>query len=189
MSAQKNMPNTLPNLKGLVCVGQFSDSYGVKGDIRLKTLTEKPETLKKFKTLFLGGEIKEICLTFLKSEKSGFVVSVSGIETPEAAKVLKGEKVYVSRDELTPLNAPDEYYHADLVGLDVKTKSGVRLGQVSGVHDFGAGEIIEIALKTPKKGLGNNLLVPFRGDVVSAINIEKGTMVIDPTGWLEEDGK
>lgn len=189
MPAPKNKPNAMSEPQGLVCVGQFSDSYGVRGDIRLKTFTETPAALKKFKVFFLGTELKPLNITFVKPIKSEFVVSVAGIETPEAAKALKGVKVFVSRDELAPLTGPDEYYHADLVGLAVKTKSGDRLGQVSGLHDFGAGEIIEIILDSPKKGVGKNLLVPFRGDVVGDINIEKGTMVIDPTGWLEEENK
>lgn len=182
------MPHASPEPKGWVCVGQFSDSYGVKGSIRLRPFTESPAALGKFKTLYLGPELKPLDITFEKSIKSELVVKVTGISTPEAAKALKGLKVFVSRDELTPLTGADEYYHADLVGLVVKTGGGTRLGQVSGLHNFGAGEIIEITLDSARKGVGKNLLVPFRGDVVGEIDLEKGTMVIDPAGWLEDEG-
>lgn len=173
--------------EGFVCVGQFSESHGVKGSIRLKTFTGVPAAVKKFKTFYIGPDLKAADLKAEASWKAGLVVKVSGVDTPEAAKALKGFMVYVPRDDLAPLTKPGEYYHADLVGLSVVTGKGEALGRVSGLHDFGAGEIVEIILDKPRKGVGKNLMLPFRESVVGDIDLKQGIMVVDPTGWLEEE--
>lgn len=169
--------------KGLTCVGRFSDPYGVKGGIRLKSFTARLETLKQYQAFFTkSGEI--LPLSFGQQLKDGFVVTLEGVTTPEAAKSWKGQEVFINKEELKTL-PPGEYYHADLVNLSVITMAGGRIGNITGINNFGAGDVIEIELDKPQKGLGKTLLVPFRGDVIKDVDLTKGVLIIDPEGWLE----
>lgn len=169
--------------KGPICVGRFSDPYGVKGGIRLKSFTERLENLRQYKTFFTkSGEA--LHLSFVKQLKDGFVVSLEGVTTPEEAKSWKGREVFIKREELKALPA-GEYYQADLVNLSVITVAGGRIGNITGINNFGAGDVIEIELDKPQKGVGKTLLVPFRGEVVKDIDLNKGILVINPEGWLE----
>jgi len=169
--------------KGLLCVGRFSDPYGVKGDIRLKSFTGHPESLKHYKAYYSApGEA--LHFSFGKQLKDGFVVSLEGVTTPEEAKRWKGREVFIKREELKAL-APGEYYQADLVNLSVITVAGERIGNITGINNFGAGDVIEIKLDKLQKGVGKTLLVPFRGEVVKDIDLNKGVLIIDPEGWLE----
>ena len=105
----------------------------------------------------------------------------SGIADREAAEALKGVRLYVSRQAL-PATNEDEFYHADLVGLPVDTKDGARLGTVAAVHNFGAGDIIEV-----RDEKGGELLLPFSDPVFPVVDIKGGRLVADPPAELLED--
>lgn len=169
--------------KGQVCVGRFSDPHGVKGGIRLKSLTARPETLKTFQVYF-GPSGEALDLSFGQKLKDGFVVTVDGITTPEDAKKLKGREVFIKKGQLKQLD-PGEFYQADLENLKVVTVAGQQIGKTVAINNFGAGDVIEIALDKAHKGVGKTLVVPFRGAVVTDVDLEKGTLTIDPDGWLE----
>ncbi|MCH8172711.1 MAG: 16S rRNA processing protein RimM [Proteobacteria bacterium] len=109
---------------------------------------------------------------------------LEGVKTPEQAKSWKGQEVFINKEELKTL-PPGEYYHADLVNLSVLTMAGERIGNITGINNFGAGDVIEIELDKPQKGLRKTLLVPFRGEVIKDIDLTKRVLIIDPEGWLE----
>jgi len=170
--------------KGLICVGRLSDPQGVRGGIRLQSFTERPETIKEFRAFFTR-EGETLYPSFGQQLKDGYVIMLEGVANPEEAKKWKGRELFVKRAEL---KAPGvgEYYHADLIDLSVKTTDGKRLGKVTGINNFGAGDVIEIALKVARKGVGKTLVVPFRAEVVKDVNLGAGTMLIDTEGWLED---
>ena len=169
-----------------VCIGQFSDPFGVKGEVRLKVFTQMPEGIQAYQNLFLGPEYTPVKVTPGRQLKDGVLAKVEGFETPEAAKGLKGRKLFVRHEHLLPLQE-GEFYHADLVGLVVKAKNGNVLGRLTAIHDFGAGTVIEITLVKPAKGVGQALMLPFRGEVVLDIGLEAGEIIVDADGWLEEE--
>jgi len=167
---------------GLICVGRISDPHGVRGGIRLQSFTERPEALKDFRAYFReDGEALK--LSFGKPLKDGYVITLAGVTTPEEAKKWKGCEVFIKRQEL---KAPGEgeYYHADLINMGVVTLAGERLGNVTGVNNFGAGDVIEISLDTSRKGVGKTLVIPFRGEVIKEVDLDRGVVIIDPEGWL-----
>lgn len=172
------------NPKGYVTVGRFSDPYGVTGGIRLKALTEAPSNLKRYKAFFSApGETCKV--SFGKALKDGFVVEIEGVESPEAAKAWKGKNLLVARDDL-PKADDNQFYYADLEGLTVVTAEGKTLGLVTAVGNFGAGDLIEVALDKPRKGVGKTLMLPFRNGVVLEVELEKRTITVDADGWLED---
>ena len=171
--------------KGQVCVGRFSDPHGVKGGIRLKSLTARLETVKTFQTWF-SADGEALNLSFSQKLKDGFVVALDGVTTPEDAKKWKGREVFVKRDQLKMLD-DGEFYQADLVNLSVVTLDGVRIGAVTAINNFGAGDLIDIALDKAHKGVGKTLVIPFRDAVVTEVDLKKGTLTINPEGWLEDE--
>lgn len=174
--------------KDFVCVGQFAGPHGLKGALVLKSFTEQPENIKTFRGLFLEGDFSALKVKFSNPSKGGFLVTLPGVSTPEEAVRFKGKKVFVPRADFKP-EAPGEFYLADLEGLKVTSADGETLGRAERVYEFGAGPVLEIALKKPLKDFGKSLMVPLRGNAISKIDLEAGAVTVDLTGWLEEGGK
>ena len=116
----------------------------------------------------------------MRPAKDHFVARLSGISDRDAASALANTKLYVPRERLPETAEPDEFYHADLLGLAVVDRIGNRLGTVVGIHNFGAGDLIEVRTE---KG-GKTELVPFNAIHVPAIDIAAGKIVVDPPQGL-----
>ncbi len=160
----------------LVLVGVFGAPQGVRGEIRVKSFTADPKAIGAYGPLADASRARVFTFERLRGLKDDMlVVKVKGLESLEAAAALTGVEIFARRDRLPP-PSKDEYYHADLVGLDAVTATGERLGCVAGVSNYGAGDILEI---TPKGG-GETLLVPFTKGVAPSIDFESGRIVIEP---------
>jgi 16S rRNA processing protein RimM len=123
----------------------------VKGEVKVKSFTQIPEDVFAYGPLRSAqGEIV-LTPTSWRLVKGGFAVLCPEVDTPEQAKALSGTELYVDRAEL-PEPDEDEYYFEDLIGLEVKTTDGKRMGRVLAVHDYGAGTMLEISGGTDKKG-------------------------------------
>ena len=99
-----------------------------------------------------------------------------GFGDRNAAERLANIKLYVPRDRLPEPEQADEFYHADLIGLAVVDRAGEKLGTVIAIHNFGAGDLIEVR---PDAG-GNTELVPFDATHVPAVDIAAGRIVVAP---------
>ena len=164
----------------LICVGQILGAHGVEGVLKIRPFTEKAENLKNYKPLLDHTGQKKFSFSFLSLHKGNWLAKLKGIKNREEAAVLKGEKLFVTRDQLKNLKK-DEYYHEDLIGSRVKEKEdGLDKGTIIAVHNFGASDILEI--KTPDE---KNILVPFIKDSIKAVNIEKGYVIIEKEFLLD----
>jgi len=112
----------------------------------------------------------------LRPAKGHLVARLSGVNDRSAAERLTNLKLYVPRDRLPPIEEDETYYHADLIGLAAVTPDGAALGTVTAIHNFGAGDVIEIA----PQGGGETLLVPFTDATVPKIDMAGGRMVVMP---------
>lgn len=165
-----------------VCVGAVAGAFGVRGEARLKSFCADPEAIGTYGPLEdESGRRFEIRLT--RPVKGGFAARLSGVATREAAEALRGTRLYAPRDRLPPL-PEDEFYHADLVGLDVVDTGGSPLGRVRAIHDHGAGDILEV--RGPG---GGELLLPFTEAVVPTVDVAAGRIVADPPPGLAETGE
>jgi 16S rRNA processing protein RimM len=159
-----------------VCVGAIAGAHGVRGAVRIKTFTEQPAALADYPGLAdeqgrpVRFKIKEVRADLL-------IAVVEGVNDREAARSLKGTRLYVPRDEL-PAAGEEEYYHADLVGLAVERIDGNALGTVKAMHDFGAGDILEVATKD------GTLMLPFTREAVPVVDIANRRLVVDPPAGL-----
>jgi 16S rRNA processing protein RimM len=109
------------------------------------------------------------------------VATLKGIATREDAERLNGLELYIAREKL-PATGEDEYYHADLIGLAAVTTADAPIGRVVAIHNFGAGDIIEIA---PPRG--STLLLPFTNAVVPTVDLAGGRVVIELPEEVEGD--
>ena len=118
-------------------------------------------------------------MTHVREAKGHLVATLKGIATREEAERLNGVELYVAREKL-PETSEDEYYHADLIGLAAVDAAGEPLGRVIAIHNFGAGDIIEIA---PPNGA--TMLLPFTNAVVPTVDLEGGRVVIELPDEIE----
>lgn len=169
-----------------VTVGEFGAPHGVKGAIRLRSFTEEPEAVFGLDGLVLGGDGKApVRLRKLRFEKGLFIVAVEGCSSREAAAQLAGREVRAPRESLAKADtARDEFYAADLVGLEVRDPAGKRLGTVESVDEYGAGPVIEVLLDTRMDNVGRHALVPFRRALVPDVNIAGGFITVDWDDWF-----
>jgi 16S rRNA processing protein RimM len=157
-----------------VCLGQIGAAHGVRGEVRLRSFTAEPDAIARYGPLETeDGRVFEI--ESLRPAKDHFVARLSGIADRNAAAALAKTKLYVPRERLPEPGEPDEFYHADLIGLVVLDRAGARFGVVVGVHNFGAGDLIEVK---PDAG-SKTELISFDAATVPQIDIAGGRLIVE----------
>ncbi len=165
----------------LICVGAVMGAFGVRGEVRLKSFCADPSAIENYSPLVTeSGQSYEVKL--VRSVKSGFGARLAGVQDKEAADALRGTRLYARRDDLPNL-PDDEYYHSDLIGLAVLDTGGAKLGKVTSVQDFGAGDILEVA----GKGLKEPAMLPFTLANVPTVDLATGKIIADPPEGLFPD--
>ena len=152
-----------------VALAAVAGAHGIKGEVRLKLFTESVAGLKAHKSVYIGGERREI--RDLRDANKTAIARLDGVSDRNAAEALRGQLVEVDRDALPPL-AEGEYYHADLIGMPCVDRQGAAIGTVVAVENYGAGDLLEVELDSGKKAL-----IPFRPGIA---DLEDGRIVLDP---------
>ena len=160
-----------------ICLGQIGAAHGVRGEVRLYSFTAEPAAIGKYGPLESDdGRVFEI--EDLRPAQNHFVARLAGITSRSAAEQLTNIKLYVPRERLPAPSEADEFYHADLVGLAVVDPAGKSLGTVVAIHNFGAGDLIEVR---PDRG-GDTELIPFDETNVPVVDVAAGRMVVERRG-------
>jgi 16S rRNA processing protein RimM len=144
----------------------------VRGAVKLWTFTEDPLAVKRYGALLTKDSARQFELTSAREGKGHLIAVLKGVTTREQAERLNGVELFVARGKL-PATDDNEYYHADLIGLAAVTTTDEPLGRVVAIHNFGAGDIIEIA---PPQGA--TMLLPFSNAVVPTVDLAGGRVVI-----------
>ena len=165
-----------------ICIARIGAAHGVRGAVKLWTFTDDPLAVKRYGPLTTRDGARQFEVTQAREAKDHLVATLKGIATREEAERLNGIELYVARDQL-PATDEDEYYHADLIGLAAVNAANEPLGRVIAIHNFGAGDIIEIA---PLQG--TSLLLPFTNAVVPTVDLAAGRVVIELPDEIEGDG-
>lgn len=164
-----------------ICVGAIAGSFGVQGEVRLKSFCADPEAIADYGPLWTEDGARSFNVKLTRANVSGGLgVRLSGVVTKEQADALKGTQLFADRDRLPSL-PDDEFYHADLIGLSAQDTGGVTLGTVRAVHNHGAGDMLEIL----GPGMKSPLLVPFTLAVVPTVDLAAGRIVVDMPEGLE----
>jgi 16S rRNA processing protein RimM len=163
-----------------ICLGQIGAPHGVRGEVRLHSFTSDPHAIAQYGPLHTeDGRIVQIAelRPAKSSEKHHFVARLAGIRDRDAAERLTNAKLYVARERLPQIEAADEFYHADLIGLAAVDRGGRELGTVVAIHNFGAGDLIEVK---PDAG-GKTELIAFNEINVPKVDLRAGRIVIEPS--------
>src|SRR6202040_4294190 len=156
-----------------ICLGQIGAAHGVRGEVRLYSFTADPEAIAGYGPLETeDGRVVRI--ESLRRAKNHFVAQLAGVSDRGAAEQLTNVKLYVLRERLPAPGQPDEFYHADLIGLAVVDRTGEKLGTVVALHNFGAGDLIEVR---PSDGHTAPLL-PFDGATEPVVDLAAGRLVV-----------
>jgi 16S rRNA processing protein RimM len=164
-----------------ICIARIGAAHGVRGAVKLWTFTEDPLAVMQYGALATRDGTRSFEVATAREAKGHLVATLKGVATREDAERLNGIELYVLREKL-PATAEDEYYHADLIGLAAVNGADEPLGRVVAIHNFGAGDIIEIA---PPHGA--TLLLPFTNAVVPSVDLAAGHVVIELPDELDGD--
>lgn len=161
--------------KGKIVVGALAGAFGVKGEVRLKSFCAEPEAICDYVPLSTrkGHVFAQVVIT--GQQPNGFIARIDGITTKEEADAVKGLELFADRAALPSL-PDDEFYHSDLIGMEVRDTGGTVLGTVKAVLNHGAGDILEILLA----GQSKTLLLPFTRAAVPTVDLTARRIVADP---------
>jgi 16S rRNA processing protein RimM len=161
-----------------VCVARIGAPHGVRGEVKLFSFTADPLAVRDYGALESEDGATRFEITAMRPAKGHLVAAFAGINDRDAAERLTNVHLYVPRARL-PAPAADEFYHADLIGLAAFDTGGAPLGTVIAIHNFGAGDLVEIA---PAQG-GTTVMVPFTEAAVPTIDIAGQRIVVDATAF------
>jgi 16S rRNA processing protein RimM len=164
----------MPKPQNPVQMAVIGAPHGIRGELRVKTFTGDPQSLGDYGPLY-AGDGRQFDIADIRPAKNVVVVRFKQVADRDAAEALNGVALYVDRAQLPDDLEEDEFYHADLIGLAVRDGDNEMLGRVSAFHNFGGGDIMEVEL-----GLGQTVLVPFTRHAVPAVDLEGGTVTVDP---------
>jgi 16S rRNA processing protein RimM len=158
----------------LICIGAIAGSFGIAGEVRLKSFCLEPADIATYGPLLSEDGKRQFNITLTRPVSGGLGARIAGISTKEAADALRGTSLHVPRDRLPKL-PDDEFYHADLIGLDAYDTGGELLGKVTALHNHGAGDIVEISPIRHKSAL----LLPFTIAIVPNVDLTAGRIVVN----------
>lgn len=166
-----------------LCLGTITGGQGVRGEVRIRTFTEVPEDIAAYGVLKDKTGARSFEITAVRRHKDTVVVArLTGVKNREEAEALKGVELFVDRDRLPDQDEADIWYHSDLVGLKGVNQEGTVLGEVVGVQNFGAGDLLEVRLA----GSSKTVLIPFTETVVPEVDIAAGEiLIVPPEGLLD----
>lgn len=171
-AAQEGLMSALMDKNDLICVAAIAGAFGIKGEVKLKSFTDVPESCVSYGPLLSESGKTVLTPSSHRRVKGAVAIICPEVKTREQAESLKSTKLYVPRENF-PAPEEDEFYASDLVGLEVKSTDGKRIGKIIGVQDFGAGDLLEIK---PKDGA--SFYHPFTLTATPKVDIKAGRVVI-----------
>ena len=165
-----------------ICVAQIGAAHGIRGEVKLRSFTERPEAITSYGTLESEDGTQRFEIEALRPAKDHFVARLAGVDSRSAAEKLTNLKLYIPRDRLPPTEDADTFYHSDLIGLAAVLADGAPFGIVRDVLNFGAGDILEI-----ERADGPQALLPFTKAIVPTLDFTTGRIVVAPPEEIEGD--
>lgn len=156
-------------------MGRIGAAHGIKGEVRITSFTEEPLALADYGPLATDKPGLVIEIESARATTNVLVARLKGVTDRNAAEKLNGVELYVDRDKLPPTADEDDFYHADLIGLEARLIDGSVLGTVTAIPNFGASDLIEV-----RDGRsGDTFLYPFTKQVVPEVHLSEGYLVIE----------
>ncbi len=165
-----------------ILLGRIVAAHGIRGDVLVRTYTDRPEAIGGYGPLSDADGQGAFKLRVLHVTAKGVVARVAGISDRNGAEALAGTDLYVARARL-PAADEGSFYHADLIGLAAVARDGAEVGRIVGVHNFGAGDLIEVALG----GSRRTELIPFTAAFVPEVDLARRIAVVELPPPAEDD--
>lgn len=167
---------------GLVRLGHIQSAQGLQGQVRIYSETENASDICSYDSLWDATKTQQIQLHFIRMHKNSVVCTIDGVTDRNGAEALVGLQLCVEREKL-PKAEEEEFYHVDLIGLEVRDDKGEILGDVRNVQNFGAQDLLDIYWNESRK----TAFIPFTKEYVPFVDVKAGFVVINkPEGLLEE---
>ncbi len=166
-----------------ILLGVVIGAHGLSGEVKMKTFTETPDRLGAYGPLFAKDGRAFAVASVRITASDGAVVRFKGVGDRTSAEALKGLELFVARAAL-PRTEAEEFYHADLAGLRVEDEEGRLIGHVRAIHNFGAGDVLDI-----EKPDGSEALLPFTREFAPLVDVRAGRIVIAVPEEVEAGGK
>lgn len=164
-----------------ICLGIITGAHGIRGEVKVRSFTENDRDIGSYGVLTDEKGAKTFSVRVVGRSKDDLRIKIEGCDDRNQAEALKGTGLYVERSAL-PETAEEEFYQTDLIGLEVKSESGAKIGRVEVFYNFGAGDIIEIRV-------GQKLeMLPFTKEFVPEINIKDGYIIVREPVSASGDG-
>ena len=176
------------------CLAAIAGAHGLGGLVRLRCFTERPEDVGAYGPLEDEAGQRRFEIEVVGRTKGGVLARIEGIGDRDRARALAGTRLYVARAALPAIEEPETFYHADLIGLRAEDAAGRTLGRITAIHDFGAGDLLELERPGPpgstQGARGDTLFVPFTRAAVPIIDPAGGRVVMDlPAETGQPEGK
>jgi 16S rRNA processing protein RimM len=157
-------------------VAKIGAAHGIRGEVRLFVDADDPLAVKKLGPLEDESGQRQFKIAGLREANGHLIARFDGIADRNAAELLTNIELFVARERLPKQKDANTYYRADLVGLRVESRDGATLGTVAAIHNFGAGDLLEIA----PAGGGATFMIPFAVQFVPTVDVERERIVVDP---------
>jgi len=165
----------------LILMARIGAAHGIRGEVRVKSFTDDPLSFADYGPLFTKDRTQRFEVVRARVQKTVVVTKFKGLDDRNAAEALNGTDLYVQRDELPPPDE-DEFYYEDLTGIEVRDLAGEMLGKIVSVHDFGAGDLLEVR---PRRGA--SYYIPFTREFVPVVDLSNGFVEADlPEDYLSD---
>ncbi len=164
----------------LICLGIVTSPHGVKGAIKIRTFTEKPENVSLYGRLISGNENYKVDSVSVVDDNL-VIATISGVNSRNEAEFLRNKKLYIKRNKLPKLNDENEFYQSDLVDMKVKLENNELYGYVKSVYSFGSGDILKISVVSTKK----SVMLPFTKEIFPYIIIKKKYIILSMPEFVD----
>lgn len=176
----------------LLLMGAILGAHGIKGEVKVKSFAAQPSDIAGYGALTDAKEKRSFDLSIVGTSDAtrGILIArIAGVTDRNAAEALKGTELYVARDRLPKLTDTEEFYFADLVGLQAVDEGGKLFGRVVSVDNYGAGDLLLIAPESSDQGDGaddDSFVVPFTKAFVPVVDVAAGKLVLNlPKDFFE----
>ncbi|APR97895.1 ribosome maturation factor RimM [Wolbachia endosymbiont of Folsomia candida] len=165
----------------LVCLGVITSPHGIKGAVKIKTFTEKPENISLYGELTNGEESYKINSVSVVGDNL-VIATIRGVHSRNEAELLRSKKLYIERAKLPKLSDDDEFYQEDLIDMEVRLENSELYGYVKSIYNFGSGDILEILVISTKK----NIMLSFTKEIFPHINVKERYIVLNMPEFIDD---
>ncbi|MEK6733648.1 MAG: ribosome maturation factor RimM [Pseudomonadota bacterium] len=157
----------------LILIGRLNKPHGIKGQAKLTSYTEEPKNIFSYPYL-LDEKLNKYIIKFHSQKENNFIISFNDNISRNLAEEISGTNLYITRDML-PKPLDNEYYHADLIGSEILSPEGVKKGKLIAIHNFGAGDILEMQIDDSSK----TIFLPFEDEFILRVDITKKFVIFN----------